>query len=50
MGLFFVVLSFIFGYTILAQNFQKAPDAPRTVVIGSDNPLIDVPAVQAAVN
>jgi hypothetical protein len=49
-GLSLLALSFLLACTILAQDIRKAQFTPTTVVLGSDNPLIDVPAVQAAVD
>jgi len=49
----FVVLSLFFlTNTLAAQklNTDRPQLAPTTVVLGTDNPLIDVPAVQSAVD
>jgi len=52
MGLSFIVLSFLSCNTLLAQDLKTDQPqlAPTTVVVGADNPLVDVPAVQSAVD
>lgn len=52
MGLSIAVVSLLSGNLLLARdlNTYQPQVAPTTVVLGADNPLVDVPAVQSAVD
>lgn len=51
-GFLTIALTLLFCSPLFSQNIVQLPTARpnRTVVIGTDNPLVDVPAVQSAVN